>query len=330
MHGTDLRRPTKRRAVLFLIATPLVLVVAWYLVGRVASPWTAVEIESLPGAPEFARSAYPLRIASYNIAHGRGGTLGASNWDGGPGPVRRKRLEAIGSFLADRDVDVVVLNEVDFSARWSGHQDQAAIIAEAGCYPFIARQRNIDVTVPFMRFIFGNAVLSRFPIVSAQRKRFPPYSRLEAWLAGSHDSLLTSIRLPDGLTIAVWALHLDSRSERIRIEAVERILDISTSIADPLFVIGDFNSSPRSFPQAQPVACGHTALDSIAASSRFAAFPSPHGTPTDFTFPSGRPDRTIDWAFVPSDWRIGESMVAEVSYSDHLPIIVSVYPRRTE
>ena len=176
-----------------------------------------------------------------------------------------------------------------------------------------------------MRFTFGNALLSRFPILSAERKRLPPYSRLEAWLAGSHDSLLTSLRLPDGLTIAVWALHLDSRSERTRIEAVERILETAPSIADPLFIAGDFNSTPRSFPRAQPLAGGHTALDSIAASNRFAVFPSTR-RPTDFTFPSGRPDRVIDWAFVPSDWRIGESMVAEVSYSDHLPIIVSVYP----
>jgi endonuclease/exonuclease/phosphatase family metal-dependent hydrolase len=295
------------------------------MVGRLASPWTAVDIETLAGPATSDRSLYPLRIASYNIAHGRGGSLGASSWDGGPGPARRKRLEAIGSFLDDRGIDVVVLNEVDFSALWSDHQDQAAIIARAGGYPFVARQRNIDVAVPFIRFKFGNAVLSRFPILSAQRMRFGPYSRLEALLAGNHDSLLTRIRLPDGLTIAVWALHLERRNERTRIEAVECILETATSITDPLFIVGDFNSSPRSFPWAQPVAEGHTALDLIAASNRFAAFPALHGSPDEFTFPSVRPDRTIDWAFVPADWWIGETLVAEASWSDHLPIIVSVY-----
>ena len=44
------------------------------------------------------------------------------------------------------------------------------MIAETGDYPFIVRQRNIDVVVPTIQLPFGNAILSRYPIVEAKRK----------------------------------------------------------------------------------------------------------------------------------------------------------------
>ena len=44
----------------------------------------------------------------------------------------------------------------------------------------------------------------------------------------------------------------------------------------------------------------------------------------DFTFPSTRPDRVIDWVLVPADWRIASKRVVPVQHSDHRPVVVTV------
>jgi endonuclease/exonuclease/phosphatase family metal-dependent hydrolase len=320
-----MRKPSTRRILLYL-SLPLIFVALWYVVSRIASPWTAVRIEAVDMAARTTEFDYPLRIATYNIAHGRGGVRRTSNWNGGTLTQRRERLETIGSLLLEHDVHIAVLNEVDFAAVWSGHEDQAAIIARAGEFSFIARQRNVDVAIPFVRMTFGNAVLSKYPITGAELTRLPPYSRLEAWLAGNHDAMLTQIRLPDGRNIAVWAVHLEVRSESIRVKAVDRVLDTARDITVPLFMAGDFNSAPRSFPRGQQIPEGPTAVHQVVDSDAFVAAPPTSPPPVGFTFPSANPDRVIDWVFAPVDWHIDDWHVPHVPYSDHLPVIVSVSP----
>lgn len=90
-----------------------------------------------------------LRIGAYNIAHGRGTADG--NWSGGDENERRGRLNAIAELITAADLDVVVLNEVDFAATWSYHVNQAAWIAEATEFPYWVEQRNLD-----FRFAYGS------------------------------------------------------------------------------------------------------------------------------------------------------------------------------
>ncbi len=52
-----------------------------------------------------------IRVAAYNIAHGRGGKYGSENWTSESEADRELRLIAIAKFLKENDVDVVVLNE---------------------------------------------------------------------------------------------------------------------------------------------------------------------------------------------------------------------------
>jgi len=74
----------------------------------------------------------------------------------------------------------VVLNEADFDATWSGGINQAQWIAKHAGYPYHVEQRNYDVSLPFFKPRFGNAILSRWPILDAEQIELPAVSKWES------------------------------------------------------------------------------------------------------------------------------------------------------
>ena len=233
---------------------------------------------------------------------------------------RRKRLERIGRLLKQENLDVVVLNEVDFEAAWSSHVDQAEIIADSAGFEHIVRQRNIDVAVPFASLRFGNAVLSKHPILTAELWRFPARSLLERVLWGNHDSVIVRIELPGTRSsLTIWATHLEVRDAHARVQAASSIVAHARDSSEPVFVVGDLNSGVRGTSKSAQ----QTALDVLLESGLFQAFPSTRdGTPIA-TFPSSGPQRTIDWILVPSDWSLSDGRVLASDLSDHLPVTVT-------
>ena len=93
-----------------------------------------------------------IRVGTYNIAHGRGGALGTSNWTGSNRKQVTAHLRKTGDFIRDQQLDLIVLNEVDISAAWSRHLNQARAIAETAGFPYVAEQRNTDIAAPFPVF----------------------------------------------------------------------------------------------------------------------------------------------------------------------------------
>ena len=174
-----LESPARKRfkRVLWAAATLLAFVLCWYAWGRLTSPSRAVRMLS-GSTGSVAAPAGEFSICIYNIAHGRG--QAETNWAGD----RERRLAAIGQLIAERKPDVVVLNEVDFDASWSGRVNQAERISREVGTLNRAEGRNIDVSLPFFRLAFGNAVLSRYPIVEARKATFPGFSTLETLAGG--------------------------------------------------------------------------------------------------------------------------------------------------
>ena len=124
-----LPKRNRRRILLLIVAVPL-FCFAWYAVVRIASPWNAVRVRANPAAASKTDSEFPhqLRIGAFNIAHGRGS--GDDNWNGESRRQREQRLRDIASFLKDANLDIVVLNEVDFDSSWSHRVNQAEFIAK--------------------------------------------------------------------------------------------------------------------------------------------------------------------------------------------------------
>ena len=255
------------------------------------SPWNDVKVFADGAANErlVDSPSTTLRIAAYNIAHGRG--TGNDNWNGGDKAEREQRLRDIARFLRDANLDVVVLNEVDFDSSWSHRVNQAEFLAREAGFPFHVEQRNIDAAIPLVSWRFGNAILSRYPISSTRLIDFPAYSRWETVVAGKKKGVVCTIDLLEGRQVRVLAVHLSHRSETVRV-ASARIIDRERQRAGPpLIAAGDFNSTLLTFPQSEVDQTGQSALSLLLEPQSFATSVLPQPTEQDLTFSSLSPKR---------------------------------------
>lgn len=233
-----------------------------------------------------------INVMTYNIHHGEG-------IDG------EFNLERIAELILINDIDIVGLQEVD---------------------KFIGRSMNLDITSEFanktnMYYVFGknidfddgeygNAVLSKFPIVSHENIKLPNFD------SGEQRGLLkTRIQLEPGKIISIWNTHFDHRNnDRERIFSVQKIIDETKKMKrEPLILLGDFNDSQQSKV---------TRLFQIHFSDT-----NQENNPGILTFPSDIPQRKIDYIFI---WGKAPGIKTLSTYiintpaSDHLPLIAEL------
>jgi len=299
-------------------------VIAAYLLRRAVSPLMAVGVTQPASTPAPAASVTSLRVGAYNIAHGRGASF--DNFGGGDRATREARLDAIAETLRLARLNVVVLNEVDFRSVWSHHTDQAEAIAERAGYAFVARQKNLDVGLGPWGLSFGNAVLSRFPIVSAESLSLPTLSTVEHIAAGSKQAMVVTLDV-GGRRLRLVPVHLEHRDERVRLASAERLIARLTDSGPPLLLVGDFNSTPSGWPLAEPVASPQgqrTALDALLAAGLTTAPSLSSSSSAPRSFPSWAPDRRIDWVLAQAPLAVMSDAVMGGDLSDHLAVIADV------
>jgi endonuclease/exonuclease/phosphatase family metal-dependent hydrolase len=164
-----------------------------------------------------------LRVITYNIHR----AIGVD---------RRFRPERVARVLDHYGADVVLLQEVDEGAPRSRELNLAKELAEVAGYPHFALGHNVSLK----KGRYGNATLSRFPIV---RERNIELSVAQSWIRRGCQH--TSISLEGGKrTLEVFNLHLGlSARERLQqIELLSRSHEFSgVDEATPMLVGGDFN-----------------------------------------------------------------------------------------
>ena len=309
-------KQSKRRWLKWMVGGLLLLVVGPYVYSRAVSPWVAVKVFEGKGEKAEANEG-KFRVGTWNIAHGRG--LSESNWTGETREQRLQRLDQIAVELRQANLDVVVLNEVDFNSSWSLGINQAEYLAEKAGFAYRAEQRNMDFAVGWYRWCFGNAVLSRRPIKDVRRVQMPTLVWWEPWLVGQKQALLCSVEVENWKQVQLLGVHLEHRDEQVRVASAQMILELPQA-AEGLLCLGDFNSSPVGFPLAELNVGGDTALGNLLNSGRFCGQPITKPQPSDFTFPADRPDRVIDWILSPNQWTLTAQTVGSVQLSDHRPV----------
>ena len=239
-----------------------------------------------------------LRLAAYNIAHGRGSAMDADNQRWQSSEEVKDHLAKIAEQVRLAQIDILVLNEADFRSSWSFRVNQAEVLSESTGLTHRLQQRNMEVALPWRKYAFGNAILSRYPIVDFAFIKFPPLSGLENAVAGNHDGCWADIQTPDG-TLRVFAIHLEYRDEATRVACAEILNQQILSAPHPVVLLGDFNSAP-SFCNGHNVAAdGQNAVDLLWANGLTSPEPEA-GWGTYLTFPSLQPSRAIDWILTPS------------------------------
>ena len=314
--------PKRRWLRVAVVVSAVVLVPSVF--SRVVSPWRCLSVHctSAVGGSATEPSDSQLRIACYNIAHGRG--LAASNWDGGDRAERSARLDGIAELLRRIDADVVVLNEVDFDSSWSYSVNQARYLAEKAGYPDWLEQRNLDFRVLLWTWRSGNAVLSKYPLANARVVDLPGYSVWETVLIGKKRSVVCDVAV-DGETIRVVGAHLSHRSEAVRVRSAGMLVDLARDGALPTIVAGDLNSTPPGYPESETDPQGANAIEAFDNSGvfqrqRLAQSPAVG----DLTFHAAKPTCVIDWILIPPDWGFPHYRVALSQLSDHRPVYADV------
>lgn len=317
-----IRRRKRLIAVLFIL---VIVGLGPYVASRIQSASRRIRVghskttATANKATNVGRSM--LRIATYNIAHGRGATDG--NWEE-IGSEKQKRIQQIARLIDEANVDIVVLNEVDFIATWSGHQNQAEAIARLAGFPHWVEQRNMDFRFLYGSWKFGNAILSQYPIDNVQSVEFPPYKNWEDRLAGHKRGVVCAFRISPDRRIRVLAVHLEHRSEDVRVASARKIVELAGSTDIPLIAAGDFNSTPIDFPRAERTATGQNAMAVLADSGQFKMRRRVSPGPEDMTFPSNQPSQVIDWILIPGEWDFATYRVVDSGLSDHRPVIAEV------
>jgi endonuclease/exonuclease/phosphatase family metal-dependent hydrolase len=236
--------------------------------------------------------ARPVRVMSYNLHFG----FDLRGWSDLEGVARA--IEASGA-------EVVGLQEVSRGWYINGSTDML---------PWLQRR----LRMPYARFAgaadatWGNAVLSRYPITSAGVTRLPsegvPFRR---------NALQVEVDLGEGRRLGVVVTHLHHvegpDGARVRLVQLPRLLE-RVAGREATVLLGDFNAEPGSAEIALLRAAGLTD-----------AFVAAGGRPADeFTWPSDRPDRRIDYIWLSPDLEASGFAATTSTASDHRGIAVTV------
>ncbi len=252
-----------------------------------------------------------LNLLTFNIAHGRGPGI----YQGFTRPRKlRQNMEAIAKLLKESNADVVALQEVDEESHWHRGVRLMETLCEYAEFPCQVMGINTLRTGP-KPLSYGNALLSRFPVMHWQNQPFGTAT------LGEKGFLYTELALNDDTLLPVVNLHLDYRSRQRRVVQVERLVDYLRSrprvegrLHHPPIVCGDFNAGSQKAQDAVQHLFEHLIED-----DNYQVFPEDART-----FPSYWPRKGIDFIFVPGRFKVHEHRVIRTLLSDHCPVMVSV------
>ena len=226
-----------------------------------------------------------LRILSYNIHHAEG-------VDG------KLDVPRIAQVILSVEPDLVALQEVDKNTTRTGKVNQDIELAN------ITKMNSVfGSNITFQGGQYGNAILSKFPIIKNKNFLLPNVD------SGEQRGLLRSqIQISNKENILFFSTHLDHRrSDTERLASAEVINQIiSLDNKSPAILAGDFNDVPES-PTLKE-------LDKLWLRTNKKILK---------TIPASKPSRQIDYIFVqPKErWKIIESQVLdEDTASDHRAI----------
>jgi len=249
-----------------------------------------------------------MRLATFNVLHGRAPSDGQVNVD---------RFDAA---IRDLDADVLALQEVDRDQPRSLGADLTAVAAEAMQAPehrFVAAmsgrpgswQAATGAEQPGTAG-YGIALLSRYPVTDWQVLRLPPlpvrapiwpeWRRLRLVQDEARVAVGATVQAPGG-ELLVMTTHL-SFLRGWNVVQLRRVLRAVGTGPEPAVVMGDLNMGPR-------VVRAVTGLDPLASG---------------VTFPAEHPTRQIDHivgrGLPPAVY--GEALA--MSLSDHRALVVDV------
>ena len=205
-------------------------------------------------------------------------------------------FEAVANAIKEYDPDFVGLNEMRGEGVSAEYTKQVDILSELTGMKYYYFAPAIYVP---NNGLYGNGFLSKIPILKAENIAIPDPEH-EPNARGYETRCILRVELEGGLTVLVSHFGLQPDEEE---NAVKTVID--NICENKCILMGDFNVTPEN-----PV------LNPIRAKMKDTAdfFDEPK-----LSFPSGEPDRKIDYIFVSKDINVVSADIPPTVVSDHRP-----------
>jgi endonuclease/exonuclease/phosphatase family metal-dependent hydrolase len=241
------------------------------------------------------RPSQTLRILQFNIHAG-------IDPEGEPDPSH------LAAEIAATHPDLVSLNEVDDGTRRSGGTDEASYLSRAtGLHAVFG-----PTLLAYDGGRFGNAILSRYPILESHDTPLPQVTNFEA------RALLTATVRVGRQFVSFSSVHLSSGSGGTTDRVLEAgaVAQVVRSAQHPTIVAGDLNSTPGTLPER---ILRHRLLDAQEQS----------GTAPGNTVPEQDPQTRIDYVFYDNHLTAvpGSTQVLPSAVSDHRSVLTELMLR---
>jgi endonuclease/exonuclease/phosphatase family metal-dependent hydrolase len=233
---------------------------------------------------------FPVRIMTYNLHNGFN-TKGKLN------------MEELAQVIEQNNPDVVALQEVSRGWLISGRVDMLEWLSQRLQMPYVSE--------PTADQFWGNAILSRYPILAYSRYDLPPRD-----LFIRRGFILALIDIGNDQQIKVINTHFHHVEGQTEIRQLQSktIIDFLSNIDNNnIILLGDLNAETGD----QEIAMLYEA-EFLDTAIRMNSQPA-------YTFASDNPHQKIDYILITQDLRIGDVQVPLSTASDHLPIVALIY-----
>lgn len=231
-----------------------------------------------------------VRILCYNIHYGQGN-------DG------KYDVARLAKVIQRTKPDLVALQEVDVGVKRSGRVHEAQRLAE-----LTGMAVRFGPTQHYEGGLFGNAVLTRLPILDVMIQPLPYTESTPERVTYPRGAIVVTVRGPGDKPLKFISTHFQHNVPEDRVAEAKAInKHFTTNNQIPTILAGDMNAKPDS----EPIQILHkqwtNAIDEKA---------SP-------TAPSSKPRSRIDYIFYRSESQfemIESKVIEEPMASDHLPV----------
>ncbi len=237
-----------------------------------------------------------LKVLSYNIFHGENPYK-----EGGP------TVQNIAELINKHQPDVVFLQEVDSMTLRSQFVYGVKIDFMDSLAKLTNMHGHFAKAIDFAEGGYGEGILTK------QKAKFKLVNLPKTEGGEGRSLVLANVTFNDSITMNFAGTHLCHEFEKNRTEQVNAILNLFENDPNPSIVGGDFNFTEDEMGYA-------------IMSSSYQDVASEVGNKSP-TYSTEKLEIRIDyiWLDKKSDWKIDAYDVLDASYSDHLPVLVTLH-----
>ena len=234
--------------------------------------------------------ARSIRVLCYNIHYGQGND---GEYD----------IERLAGVIRQQKPDLVALQEVDVGVERSGRIHEARRLGE-----LTSMAVRYGPTQHYQGGLYGNAVLSRWPILDVTIHPLPYTESTPDLVTYPRGAIAVLVEGPDGKPLRFISTHFQHNVAQDRVAEATAINGLFARDEMPTILAGDMNARPGSEP-----------IEILLQQWTMAA-----DEPPEPTAPSSNPRSRIDYIFyrpAAAFERIESSVVDEPLASDHCPVL---------